>query len=109
MERKEYNGWTNYETWNVALWLDNGEMDEGVKEERVRQACEENEEKSDAVNDVCQWLKDYVDEMQENGQIVVVGMFADLLNAALSEVDYYEIAEHYVDEVWDDVKKEQAE
>jgi len=18
-----YNGWTNYETWNVALWLDN--------------------------------------------------------------------------------------
>jgi len=20
---EEYNGWTNYETWNVALWLDN--------------------------------------------------------------------------------------
>ena len=20
---QEYNGWTNYETWNVALWLDN--------------------------------------------------------------------------------------
>ena len=19
----EYNGWTNYATWNVALWLDN--------------------------------------------------------------------------------------
>jgi len=25
MERKEYNGWVNRATWNVALWLDNDE------------------------------------------------------------------------------------
>ena len=24
-ERTDYNGWTNYETWNVALWLENNE------------------------------------------------------------------------------------
>ena len=23
MTETTYNGWTNYETWNVALWLDN--------------------------------------------------------------------------------------
>ena len=23
MENKRYNGYTNYETWNVALWIDN--------------------------------------------------------------------------------------
>lgn len=24
-EKKTYNGWTNYETWNVALWIGNEE------------------------------------------------------------------------------------
>jgi hypothetical protein len=24
-EEKEYNGWKNYQTWNVALWLQNEE------------------------------------------------------------------------------------
>lgn len=25
MAQQEYNGWKNYETWNVALWLGNDE------------------------------------------------------------------------------------
>jgi hypothetical protein len=25
MENKNYNGWKNYETWNVALWVGNDE------------------------------------------------------------------------------------
>ena len=26
-ENREYNGWTNYETWNLKLWLDNSAWD----------------------------------------------------------------------------------
>lgn len=25
MNTKEYNGWKNYETWNVSLWINNQE------------------------------------------------------------------------------------
>jgi hypothetical protein len=28
-DEQGYNGWSNYETWNVALWIDN---DEGLNE-----------------------------------------------------------------------------
>ena len=26
MESQKYNGWTNYQTWNVALWMQNDEF-----------------------------------------------------------------------------------
>lgn len=30
METTTYNGWTNYETWNIWLWLNNDEMQYGL-------------------------------------------------------------------------------
>ena len=33
MTQSKYNGWANYETWNVALWIGN---DEGLYREAVR-------------------------------------------------------------------------
>ena len=35
MEDKKYNGWTNYETWLVNLWIDN---DEAVQQ-NVKNLC----------------------------------------------------------------------
>jgi hypothetical protein len=110
MERKEYNGWTNYETWNAALWLDN---DQGSYNYWCEQAqeCYANAEPSSsftkeeqAVLDLADMLKSDGEERAEQWMPDQSSFFADMLNAALSEVNWHEIAEHYIS----DVEKDEA-
>lgn len=86
----DYNGWTNYETWLVNLWL--GEDFRVYAEEQPDSfAC--NQYKLSLA------LKDYAEEvigMDTGG--VKGGLTADLINSALSSVNWYEIADHYVRE-----------
>ena len=79
-----YNGWTNYETWNVKLWLDN---EEGSQREVARMA-----RRSASAYDLGQALRDMV---TEDAPDLGASMYADLLGAALSEVNWLEIAEAY--------------
>ena len=80
-EDKTYNGYTNYETWNVALWLDN---DQGSQEWLRNLARGEGD-----IHDKAESLKDAIEEMNPlNGQN---SMFVDLLNGALSDVNWREI------------------
>lgn len=103
-ESEGYNGWKNYETWNVALWLDN---DEGSYNEVRRLARgvafdHEDDDEDDVMQrqargDLADILKDYVTE--NHVPELPASMASDLLNAALSEVDWYEMAEHYLDDI----------
>jgi hypothetical protein len=43
----EYNGWTNYETWNVALWLQN---DPGLYD--IARRCEDYSEFVDSIEEL---------------------------------------------------------
>jgi hypothetical protein len=94
-----YNGWKNYETWNVALWLDN---DQGTQEEMTDLAYRHRDEPSD----LAKAIKDFVDEIQPD---LGASMFADLLGAALDEVDYHEIAEHYLADLEEEEPAESEE
>src|SRR5437870_5436518 len=44
-----YNGWSNYETWAVALWIDN---DQGTYNEARRMAREAAEEAAESADDL---------------------------------------------------------
>jgi hypothetical protein len=97
-EKQKYNGWSNYETWCVNLWIEN---DEGLNDTVIDFAIdiiESSDGKDEAIRDLSKKIESEIDEFTPE----LKGMFADLLTSALSSVDYYEIAEHYIDDNWAD-------
>ena len=95
----EYNGWTNYETWNVALWLDNDQGTEGLMREYAQECYDDAEgtqlrtREQVATGELADRIREYLDE---NNPVTDASVYSDLLGAALSEVNWREIAEHYI-------------
>ena len=87
-----YNGWTNYETWNLNLWMDG---DEYLRE--LAQGAGDLREAEETV-------REYIEELAE---MLFPGIFdgekaafvGDMFSASLREVNWVEIAEHYRDEM----------
>ena len=98
---KEHNGWYNYETWLVKLWIDNEEGSSRYWDETAQEVYDDAEADGTftrderAALDLADRLKDEFEEAQPE----VTGFWADLLNAAMSEVNWHEIAEHYIADV----------
>lgn len=85
--RETYNGWSNYETWLIALHLQNDEYFDEV----IREYCEDNPEA-----DVRQ-VGDYIREMLEDHLYEEEKSLLkkDLFHAVLVEVNWTEIAKSY--------------
>jgi hypothetical protein len=96
MAAQKYNGWTNYETWNVALWMGNDSSD--YYQEIAQEIFNESETETSftKAERATLTLADRLKEDFEENTPTVTGCYADLLSAALSEVDWHEIAEHYI-------------
>lgn len=109
--KQEYNGYTNYETWNCASWLDNEPGTQTAMQEKASEFVEAMEnphdpdEETGTTSMLADFIKDMVDEMEEISALPVTGMFADILQAALREIDYYDIAESQIADALHDRRK----
>jgi len=110
MGDKRYNGWTNYETWNVALWMDNEEGSyKSVRRLTADMLEHHGNDREAAKHAIAEQLKgEYEEAMQSmlDEARASSSMWADLLGAALSEVDWREIAANLIDEVYEPTEAE---
>lgn len=98
---RTHNGWTNYETWVVNLWMDNekGQQDYWIDE--VQMALKQPH----PVSHLADRIKDEHEEATSYALAAAkyeTGPLADLLNGALSEVNWREIAQFWIDNHRDD-------
>lgn len=104
------NGWTNYETWCVNLWMDNEQGSQEFFRETARQFHAEMgayntglKLKNSATFRFADWLQDYYS--QENWP-ELSGVYGDLLRGALDAVNWDEIARHYIEAVLEEAGNE---
>ncbi len=104
---KKYNGWTNYETWLVNLWLTNEQAAlicwNKLASEWLERAPDNNDHpcltgREWALMKLAQQMKSEMEDKAADIMEDIEGMWHDLLKAALCEVNWREIATHRIEE-----------
>ncbi len=100
MNTLKYNGWTNYETWLCNMWFNDFDFTDMMD---MFDNCEDN---CDVLDIIENYIKEHVEEYVEYS--LSPGdrhsYINAMLNAAISEIDFRDIAEHYVDDVVDELE-----
>ena len=93
MQKLEYNGWTNYETWNFMLWADNDEPTYNKVKALIKDAL--------TIHGVAtvSGLADDLRELADNeAPELKISFYSDVINASIKEVNFTEIAERLLEE-----------
>jgi hypothetical protein len=98
MKREErYNGWKNYVTWVVNLWLEDEESSYNYWSEQAATVKKEYKEDVQEYT-LADMLKDDF-ELEAEHVLNEASVYSDILRGAISEVDFREIAKGLLDEV----------
>jgi hypothetical protein len=108
MTDERYQGWKNYETWAVALHINNDQPTQDYWHEAAREAIETAQptEVWTADEAARYGLEDLLKDHHETGAADTIeaagaecGVFADLLNSALENVSWEEVAANLLEAV----------
>jgi hypothetical protein len=97
-EKPAYNGWTNYETWAVNLWLMNEEPSYTYWCERTREVLANSDDIADLGEATGKLAAELREVIEEECSIEGASLAADLMGAALCEVNWHEIARSFVED-----------
>jgi hypothetical protein len=90
-------------TREVRLWLDNTESDYreavALAEEALQQACDNESHAPSARSDAVDALSTDLRTMVSAGMPDLPGMWGSLLSSLLNDIDFDELAEHYLDDL----------
>jgi hypothetical protein len=90
----DYNGWKNYETWNLKLWLDNDQDTYHYWQHAAREAFGMGDVEK-AKRTLAEQLETHITEDAPQ----LTGFYSDILNASIREVAYWEIAESMLEDL----------
>ena len=92
---EKYQGWTNYETWCINLWLSNEQSTAEYWTERATNTLEEND--GNAKDARWELSKEIKDDIENGNPITDASLYSDLLTMAIGRANFYEIAENYIE------------
>ena len=106
-KQNTYQGWTNYETWAVALWLTNDESSYRYWQEITLEYVEYAPDCPQVMDGV--WTQEQAARFKLADRIETEvsdaspladdsSLYADLLSASLSEVNWREIADSWLED-----------
>lgn len=87
----------NYETWAVRLWLVSNEQTDHYWRGAALGACQGAASSEAAKQELAERLKD---ELLGEAPDLGASIYADLLGSALDEIDWGEVARHWITAAW---------
>jgi hypothetical protein len=89
---KTYNGWSNYETWTVNLWIGGTEGGTNYWDAQAKEVLEDNDNNVEEATEIlANMLK------EDMSQHECTNLHAELLDDALSKVDWKEISAFFIE------------
>ena len=89
---ESYCGWSNYDTWNFKLWLDNEQNTQEMVLNAVKYAYKTFDKNYEAIYHIQKFLEQYA---IENAPELQNGFYSDILSASIRSVNYHQIADAY--------------
>ena len=111
IEDHRHQGHANYETWAVKLWLDNEEGSYNYWRDQTRAILDDPPRGDFYITSERKTVHTLADELKawhEEAMPDLEGFASDLLNAALSEVDWDEMAESMIGDAKEEAEYEAA-